>query len=307
MHTKKLVFYVILLLISFIANGQSNKVDTIRLFFLGGQSNMAGSGKNIELPDSLNSPIDSVWIFQGNPTKNKQEEGGLGKWSLLQPGHGTNFKSDGEKNNLSAYFGAELSFGKTLKSLYPNEKIAIIKYAKGSTSIDSKALIGLFYGSWDPNYKKGKGINQYDYFLKTVATAINQKDIDQDGKEDYIKPCGIIWMQGESDALQRKTALRYKKNLEELMSLIRQTFGHENLPIVIGKISDLRKEKKLKVWLFGKIVQNAQELFVKEDRNAIIVRNTENYSYSDTFHYDSEGYILLGKEFAKAVHLLMQH
>jgi hypothetical protein len=40
---------------------------------------------------------------------------------------------------------------------------------------------------------------------------------------------------------------------------------------------------------------------VIEDKNAILVESTLNYNYSDKYHYDTEGYIDLGKEFAIAI------
>ena len=46
----------------------------------------------------------------------------------------------------------------------------------------------------------------------------------------------------------------------------------------------------------------AQANFVKHDENAALVISTDEYSYSDPWHYDSAGYLDLGEEFADAVH-----
>jgi hypothetical protein len=280
---------------------QNERLDTIKVFFLGGQSNMAGFGKSIDLPVSSNSEINSIWIFHGNAAKDNRKNGGLGKWEILKPGHGSLFQSNADTNILSGLFGAELSFGMEMKSFYPNEKIALIKYAKGGSSLDRKAIVSKVAGTWDPKYKRGKGINQYTHFLKTVSNALKEKDINGDGKEDYLVPSGIVWMQGESDAIQLKTALGYKENLKGIMGLIRNTFNSPNLPIVIGLISDSKQHEKRKIWKHGEIIQNAQKEFVIEDKNAILVESTLNYNYSDKYHYDTEGYIDLGKEFAIAI------
>jgi hypothetical protein len=51
-------------------------------------------------------------------------------------------------------------------------------------------------------------------------------------------------------------------------------------------------------------VQYAQEKYARTDAYAAIVRETRYYSYSDTWHYDSKGYLDLGKRFADALYQL---
>ena len=56
----------------------------------------------------------------------------------------------------------------------------------------------------------------------------------------------------------------------------------------------------------GELVQYAQEKFVNDDKNAAIVRSTSKYNYgNDPWHYDSAGYIDLGKNFADEVFRLI--
>lgn len=47
-----------------------------------------------------------------------------------------------------------------------------------------------------------------------------------------------------------------------------------------------------------------QEKYARTDPQAAIIRTTRYYKYSDPWHYDSEGYIDLGKQFAEAVYQL---
>ena len=279
------------------------KKDSIRVFYLGGQSNMEGFGYVKGLPDSLKKINKNVFIYQGNPVGDNDKTGGLGKWDLLQAGHGTGFSSDGKTNVLSDRFGVELSLAKRLQELYPNQKLAFIKYARNGSSIDSIGTGGI--GAWEPDFKGGKGKNQYDYFLKTVNNAMAVKDINGDGVEDVLIPSGIIWMQGESDADKtEQIANQYYSNLKRLMDLMRATFRNNDLPVVIGKISDSGDDTDGKVWGFGELVQYNQEKFAATDPNAAIVRTTNNYKYSDRYHYDNNGFIDLGKQFANAIFLL---
>lgn len=299
---QKLFFYVLIGFFSLSLNSQSTKKDVFRVFFLGGQSNMEGHGLNTQLPDSLSKKDTNIWIFHGTPTADKNPNGGLGKWELLQPGNGAGFFSDGKINKFSNKFGPELSFGKKIAALYPGEKIALIKYARGGSSIDS--LAAREYGSWEFDVKSYD--NQFDYFQKTVINALKSKDINNDGFEDILIPSGILWMQGESDAaLTEEIAQKYYHNLKKLMDLLRATFRDDDLPVVIGKISDSGLDNNGKTWKYGELVQFAQEKYVKKDKKAAIVRETNSYNYSDPWHYDSEGYIDLGIKFAEKVFLLI--
>jgi hypothetical protein len=289
-----------MLLFPIIVFSQKKDGAVFRLFYLGGQSNMDGYGHISDLPESLNREFENVWIFSGNPARDGKPDGGLGKWELLKPGYGVGFSSDGKNNNLTSRFGVELSFAKRLQALYPDDKIAIIKYSKGGTSIDS--LGALHFGSWEPDFIGTNGINQYDHFLATVQNAMRAKDIDGDKQPDYLIPSGIIWMQGESDAAHtEEMAGRYYANLKRLMDLIRAAFLTDDLPVVIGKISDSWNDADGKVWDFCELVQYAQEKYVRTDGNAAIIRNTRYYKNSDPWHYDSAAYIDLGEQFAEAI------
>ena len=185
------------------------------------------------------------------------------------------------------------------------KKFGLVKYSRGGSSIDSLAADQ--FGSWEPDYSGTNGVNQYDHFLTTLNEALNIDDIDNDGKKDYLIPYGIIWMQGESDAAYTEDiAKRYYSNLRRLMDLIRASLRSDDLPVVIGRISDSWNHKDGKTWKYGELVQYAQEKYVEKDDNAAIVRSTQHYKYFDKWHYDSNGYVDLGIEFAEAVYLLIK-
>lgn len=302
---QKRQLFLALALLPFFAIGQNVQKDTIRVFYLGGQSNMDGYGYNKDLPKSLNKEFKNVWIFHGNSVPDGNTTGGQGKWDNLKPGHGVGFSGYNNSVKLSNRFGLELTFAQKIKELYPNQKIALIKYSRGGSSIDSLAA-GKF-GSWEPDFQGKAGINQYDHFLTTLQNAFSVKDINKDGIEDVLVPIGIIWMQGESDSNKTiEIANKYYAHLKRLMDLIRAGLHTDDLPVVIGKISDSHNDTDGKVWTYGELVQFAQEEYVKKDKNTAIVRSTKDYQYSDPWHYDSNGYIHLGEEFAKALMRLIK-
>ena len=222
---------------------------------------MDGYGFNKQLPQALTKGVDGVFIFHGNTAKDATPVDGKGIWSELKPGHGVGFRSDGKKNVYSDRFGVELTLAQTLKAKAPHGKIAFIKYSRGGTSIDQRAAGG--FGCWEPDFEKGqdagKGVNQYDHFLATVRNAMSNTDVDGDGESDTLVPAGIVWMQGESDASYgEEIALRYEDNLKRLMDLIRAAFRSDDLPVVIGRISDSGRDKDDgKVWDHGQQVRQA--------------------------------------------------
>lgn len=272
-----------------------------QLYLLAGQSNMDGFGYNSKLPAELKKRLNDVFIFHGNTAADTAEVDGRGIWEELRPGHGVGFSSDGTTNTLSERFGAELSFAVLLKKKDPLANIAIIKYSRGGTSIDPAGAS--IFGCWGPDFALGNGVNQYDHCLATIRNAFAVRDIDGDGQADRLIPAGIIWMQGESDAAYKvEIAHRYEKNLKHLMDLLRAALRVDDLPVAIGRISDsgLDPEDGI-VWPHAKIVRAAQAAFCQKDPAAILVTGTDNYGYSDRWHYDSAGYIALGREFATAM------
>ncbi|MEZ5105727.1 MAG: sialate O-acetylesterase [Draconibacterium sp.] len=275
-----------------------------RVFYLGGQSNMDGYGYVNQLSAELNQPISDVYIFHGNTAPDGGEVGGQGVWEVLKPGHGAGHSSTFEGNKLSDRFGIELTFAREMKRLFPNENIALIKYSKGGTSIHIKAAGD--FGCWDPDFTKGNGINQYDHFLETVKNACASDDIDEDGERDELIPAGILWMQGESDGHDEMIANAYFGNLKRLMNLIRAAFRTDDLPVVIGRISDSHNDSDGLVWDYGKIIRWQQAKYVNQDGHAALVTSTDNYGYSDKWHYDTAGYIDFGKQFALSIQPLIK-
>ncbi|AMX03478.1 sialate O-acetylesterase [Microbulbifer thermotolerans] len=273
--------------------------NTYKLYFLGGQSNMEGFGYTNELPKGEFKINDRVKIFSGQPALDNQTHGGVGLWQTLEPGFGTGFKTDGKKNILSGRFGPELFFGQVMASTYPQERIAIIKYAAGGTGLAQ----GVGYGNWHPDFNEGAGLNQYDHALKTIRNAFANRDIDGDGAPDTLIPSGIVWMQGEADAYDSQAAAdAYRANLQRLMDLLRATLRVDDLPVVIGKITDSGMSEDGSVMDYIKTVQDAQQDYVKSDTCAAYMTATKDFGYlDDGWHYNTEGVIRMGAEFAKTM------
>lgn len=111
---------------------------TYHVCFLAGQSNMGGGGHgrpraDADLIPGYREPVPGVRIF----------------------------------------LGRELSFTRRMRELRPDENVAIIKYAKGGSSIDDRVVD---WGTRDPHDTRSeetnRGANQYDHALSTIRNAM---------------------------------------------------------------------------------------------------------------------------------------
>jgi hypothetical protein len=272
---------------------------TYKLYYLGGQSNMEGFGYVEELPGAISTTSEDVMIFTGQMALDNETHGGVGIWHPLEPGFGTGFRTDGNSNQLSDRFGPELLFGQTMADHPTGTKIAIVKYALGGSGLAE----GVGYGNWHPDFSAGAGLNQYDHALKTMRNAFAHTDIDGDGTADRLVPSGIVWMQGEADAFDSQAAADdYRANIERLMGLLRAALRFDDLPLVIGKVTDSGMSEDGTVMDYIETVQRAQQDFVNSDACAAYVTVTDDLAYlDDGWHYDTDGFIRMGTAFAEAM------
>lgn len=285
------------LLFSTSTGGEAN---VYKLYFLGGQSNMVGYGYTDELPEHLKQEIERAMIFEGRAAFDDDRRGGIGVWTALEPGHGFGVETDGRSVRLSDRFGPELSFGHALASELPDSHIALVKYALGGSGLAP----GVGLGGWHPTDRNGHRRNQFDHAIRTLRNALGETDIDGDGVRDLLIPAGIVWMQGESDAnATYETAAAYEDNLALLVRALRAELGSDDLPVVIGKITDSRMAEDGSVMDYSDSVQRAQARYAQSDPCAELVTITDalNYREDDPWHYDSDGFIRMGQAFAEAV------
>ena len=126
--------------------------ETYHLYYFGGQSNMVGFGRTNELPEDMKGPVPDTRLFFGQTRKDFEPADGVGCWSDLTPGFGVGARTDGVTPSPSDRFGPELAFARRMRELRPDENIAIIKYARGGTSIDARQPAA---GTWDPSSSRG--------------------------------------------------------------------------------------------------------------------------------------------------------
>ncbi|QNN22013.1 sialate O-acetylesterase [Planctomycetales bacterium ZRK34] len=244
-----------------------NPAKPVKVFFLGGQSNMVGQGANADLSTlapTLNGTQGDVVIWHNGDDNSNTTSG----WVKLAPGQG---RSGSE-------FGPELALGRALADAYPDYQIALVKHAVGGTNLDVE---------WNPN---GPG-PLYSGFLESVSNALGA--LDADGLNYDIG--GMFWMQGERDSRFTDMAANYQDNLLDLIAAVRSEAGVADLPFVIGRISENLPDA---TYTEEDIVRAAMDAIAAGDDQVGLV-DTDSFGLkSDSVHFNSAGQLALGEAFA---------
>lgn len=240
----------------------AEETSPVKLFLLGGQSNMEGCGVTSELPEPYRTPPENVTIWDNK----KSHWGALGK--------------DTTAIARDKLFGPEIAFSHQLSKFYPSHTIGIIKTAAGGTKLHTQ---------WLP------GKVMYRHFITNMDNAMR----DLEKSQTPYEIAGMLWMQGESDSETTEMANAYEANLKTMIADVRKQTEKKKLPFVMGRISSsLLKETP---WAFdhAKIVQKAQETVAAQDMHTFII-NTDNLStLKDNTHFDTKAQLKLGTQMAE--------
>jgi hypothetical protein len=263
-----------------------------KVFFLAGQSNMAGLGgyngypigspwtdppydhADAPCPAPYDKPQTDVKFWNYGATAGEDHVNVVkagDAWVDLRPGFG--HRDDG--------FGPEVSFGHELKKLYPNDEIYLIKSSTGGTDLAV---------DWNPNPETMGP--QYKLFKSRADAAL--ANLAAAGKKPVI--VGMIWMQGENDSTNPAFAKAYEANLKNFIAKVRGDYKAPNMKFVIGRISYMSK-----LWSTTEIidmVRAAQQKVAEDDGNAAWF-DTDDLKWSYYGHYGTQGQIDLGLRFAK--------
>lgn len=227
----------------------------LKVFVLAGQSNAMGQYANKSLlPPELQNTQEAV-ILRAD-----------GTWTALQPGRNAATTND---------FGPEITFGRDMAAAWPDQNIAIVKVGYGATTLAV---------DWNPDSPGAR----YTDLLNAVNTAMAELSVGYDAELT-----GMLWMQGESDALNLGYAQAYETNLKNFILSVREDLGVAELPFVIGQISEAP------AWTYGSIVRQAQADVARE-LSATLMISTADLSLISN-HYDAAGQMALGSRFAGAM------
>jgi hypothetical protein len=187
------------------------------------------------------------------------------KWIMLAPGKT-------EKRG----FGPEISFSRKL-SAEIKEPIGIVKYSVAGTNLAQH---------WSPANPK----SLYAELLKKVSAA------QQTRKTEMI---GMIWMQGESDSLDKNMAEAYSKNLADFIQTTRKDLKSPEMFFVAGRVNPPKDR-----FPFVVIVRHAQKKCTVPGYAFVDCDSLEKMR--GRLHYNTHGLVELGYRFADVMLMFMQ-
>lgn len=271
--------------------GSSMPCDAkVRVFLLGGQSNMSGHGNANELTGPLavyGAPQKNVKIWRSYQAPSGDCETST-DWTALAPEFGDFYVVRAKYPKRVPSFGPEVSFGKAMAKEYPDDDIYLIKHAWGASSLGGgwNSVLGKKTGVM----KGGKGTPGLQYNLFTAAARAALANLDK-AKVDY-EVAGMLWMQGETDSMNRyggKDA-DYEANLTAFIAQMRKDYG-KDLAFVIARITTHHAG--------GESKTRAAQVSVAESTKGVYWFDTDNLPRSGNGHYTTKGQIILGNRFAE--------
>lgn len=250
------VLMAVLLFLSLMPIAQAEN-DTMDIYLIGGQSNAVGfsSIKNMKdlqakIPELAEGGFTNVHYAGSSRYGSIPVSSNEKAWGKTKAGFGA----------TSRYIGPELGMAQSLSQYYNAETgrhAGIIKFAHGGSSLLDISSGENATGNWvSPSYAAYLNTSYaddditggyYRLFLAQVKKNISQ--IKEYSGHTKINIVGLYWMQGETDAAQRKkyeVSFNYfvqdlRRDLAEIMLEFtggESDCGASNMPILIGAISE---------------------------------------------------------------------
>ena len=201
-----------------------------------------------------------------------------GNWEQIDPPTNTAWQFIGA-------FGPEVGFSDTVKSLVDTgssttftRPVAMAKFASGGTNLAF---------DWDP---LGGSNYMYDGWVSTLNDF--KTKLTNGGYTYNIR--GVIWYQGESDAVHSSNANAYEANLTNFIAQVRSDVGDPNLPFVITKIKYVSPPG------FETEVRDAQQA-VADNLQYVSILDAANYTFRDNVHLDADSMYQYGVDAVTAM------
>lgn len=242
-----------------------------RVFLLGGQSNMVGTGLQSELTPPYSTAQHDVMFWKNG-------------WVSLSPGLASK----------EGRFGPETSFGRAIKDALPEDTIYLVKHAAGATAL---------YDDWKP--ESGPQSKKFVGKVRAALSSLDAAGIDYEisgmlwmqGESDAYENQADAY---ETNLVNFINAMRSEFETPEMPFIIGRVLDYfgGTLPPKIGEQTEPTQ---------AHIVRTAQ-VKVAESMPYTAWIDTDGYqlcTYLDEInnpgHYGPQGNIDLGKDFASAV------
>ena len=246
--------------IAFGASGPEEpaKGGKLKVFLLIGNSNMRGLAHSAELPEELRRPQTNVLFNVG------------GKWTSLEPG--------------GPSFGPEITFGRAMAKALRGERIAVVKFAIGGTSLFA------WDRDWTADLARKTGNEKsgplYEQLTERVADALKGRD---------AEIVGVFWMGCGRDCRYRESAELFERNFSALIRNLRKEWGAPDLPFIYGR--DSLPPGRFK---HVDIIRKAEEKIAKTVPHTEMVDTDDLTKLKDRVHFAVKATMTLGDRFAEA-------
>ena len=243
-----------------IGGGAIESVAVGDTWLAAGQSNMSGYSGSLA---GAEMPSDDVHLFANS-----------GAWRLAaEPMDDGTDQVDGVSAEAPAH-SLQLRFAKEMSGAL-GVPIGIVPGPLGGTSL---------YAQWqrDASDPASRG---------TLYGSMLHRALLQGGEP----PRGILWMQGESDALALRGTAAYRDDLERLIAQYRSDLGSARLHAVVGQLG-VFLSSDLVQWT---AIQEAQRQAALADPG-ISLAVTIDQPLADPIHFSTAGYRAIGTRFAEA-------
>lgn len=246
--------------------------DTARLsvFLLMGQSNMAGFGA-IHPSDPWQpgdfSPVPRVLALGGQCTLKSRRRRGWTRWRpAAHPLH---------LNQKSAGFGLGLPFASRLleKESQPRLTVGLIPCAWGGAGID----------------RLGPGTPLYDNAMRRSRQASLHGTL-----------AGVLWHQGETDALDDALAGAHAGKLATMITRLRSDLATPELPFLIGDLAPFGDDKRDPAAVARRAVVRAGLRRVAAETSRAAFVESDGLAGVDAVHFSRPALMEFGRRYADA-------
>lgn len=198
-----------------------------------------------------------------------------------------------------ARLNPEESFTPTVEAEFGADHVIVVKDAHGGQPIRR------WYKDWEsaPGTILTATADLYDSLMNKVYVAI---------EKERLASVTFVWMQGERDANDGQGAV-YETSLIGLYHQLSHDLNRDDVNFVIGRISDndLANER----YPHWTMVRSIQEKVGDSDPRFIWINtddlndgvNRQGKEISNDLHMSADGYVVMGKRFAKAAIDLIHH
>ncbi len=189
----------------------------------------------------------------------------------------------------AALFGPEVGLADYLSRTYPGETFYIIKASFSGTGIQTH---------WQSEH------GQYKHFVSTVTAGLQK--LESAGLDPEI--FAMVWMQGESDALNYNHAIEYADSFGDLMNRINTKFESymaENGFAIVDAVVEEETN-----WKYSSIVNANKRNYAAASQNRYVVDTlgadiNTRHENSDPAHYDSDDMLKLGELFGRGIETVL--